>query len=274
MNNSPVFGRSGAVTSLLLVLGIFFVVGFACNSGSKPPPSEYVGMWSGQDGSLMTIRGDATGDYKSGGTTVSGGAVEIDEAAKSLSIKFIKIGPSFTIDKAPSGNQMTLSGVVYKKNGGSTSGSDTSKSTGSDDKSTSSDDKSTSGSEDMPSDSEIQDLAHETTSQFADAIDTDDFGDLYDNASKDFQRTYTEDEVKSGFKTYRDNRKILLPILKKAVDKEVDLSPPPYFRTEHGTNILCVEGTYKLGARSAVIDYEYVMQDSEWKMLVLKINVK
>src|SRR6266481_2795181 len=43
-----------AVASLLLVFGIFFLVGFACNRGksadSKPIPSEYFGAWTGEDG--------------------------------------------------------------------------------------------------------------------------------------------------------------------------------------------------------------------------------
>ena len=117
-----------------LVLGIFFLVGFACNSGQvrirKPISSDYFGAWTGSDdGSTITIRGDGTGDYKSGGTTVDGGTVEINDVDKMLSIKFFGIGPSKKIDKAPSGNQMTLDGVVYRKGGGTDSKPDTTSST-------------------------------------------------------------------------------------------------------------------------------------------------
>src|SRR5438874_12714987 len=110
---------SAAITSLLLVFGIFFVLGFACGGGSKPAPPEYVGAWTGDDGSTIAIRADGSGDYKLGATSISGGSADIDPSAKTLSIKFASLGPSFTIDKPPSGNQMTLSGVVYKKAGSS-----------------------------------------------------------------------------------------------------------------------------------------------------------
>lgn len=116
--NKVLTGRNATV-SLILVLGIFFVVGFACGGSSTPPPSQYVGFWTGEDGSTITIRGDGGADYKFGGTSISGGSATIDESAKTLKISFASLGPSFTIDKAPSGNQMTLSGVVYKKGGGS-----------------------------------------------------------------------------------------------------------------------------------------------------------
>ena len=95
------------------------VVGFACGGSSTPPPSGYVGFWTGEDGSTITIRGDGGADYKSGGSSISGGSVTIDEGTKTLKISLAGFGPSYTIDKAPSGNQMTLSNVVYKKGVGS-----------------------------------------------------------------------------------------------------------------------------------------------------------
>jgi hypothetical protein len=112
--------------ALLLSLGIILVVALACGGSKVPPPSGYVGAWTGADGSTITIRGDGSGDYKSGGTSVSGGSVTVDEAGKSLKIAFAGMGPSFTIDKAPSGGQMTLSGVVYKNGSASSSSSGTS----------------------------------------------------------------------------------------------------------------------------------------------------
>lgn len=99
--------------ALLLSLGILVFIALACGS-KTPPPSAYVGPWQGADGSTITIRGDGSGDYKSGGTSVSGGSVTIDENAKTMKIAFAGMGPSFTIDKAPSAGQMTLSGVVYR----------------------------------------------------------------------------------------------------------------------------------------------------------------
>jgi len=111
---------------------MLLVVALACGGSKTPPPAGYVGAWTGADGSTITIRGDGSGDYKSGGTSVSGGSVTVDEGAKTMKIAFAGLGPSFTIDKAPSGGQMTLSGVVYKNgSGSSSSGPSTSNSTSS-----------------------------------------------------------------------------------------------------------------------------------------------
>jgi hypothetical protein len=121
--NQSYFEKQTA-SSLLLVLGMLVFIGLACGSKTPPPP-QYVGVWSGEDGTLITIRGDGSGDYKSGGSSVSGGSVTIDEAAKTLKVTLATMGPSYTIDKPPSGNQMTLSGVVFRKGGGSDTKSDT-----------------------------------------------------------------------------------------------------------------------------------------------------
>ena len=113
---------------LLLSLSALLVVALACGGSKTPPPAAYVGAWTGADGSTITVRGDGSGDYKSGGTSVTGGSVTIDEGAKTMKIAFAGLGPSFTIDKAPAGGQMTLSGVVYKNGSGSSSSSSTSSS--------------------------------------------------------------------------------------------------------------------------------------------------
>src|SRR5438105_2598281 len=125
MKNSVKFALldKNAKRSLIFAIGVLFIFGLACSGGrskdAKPIPSEYFGSWNGEDGSTIQIRGDGSGDYTSGGTHVTGGTVEINDADKTLSITFIGIGPSLKIDKPPAGNQMTLGGVVYKKSGSS-----------------------------------------------------------------------------------------------------------------------------------------------------------
>src|SRR4051794_3778319 len=108
-----------AVASLLLVFGLLFVMGFVCGGSSTPPPAAYVGAWTADDGTTMDIRSDGSASYKSANASVDGGGLVVDESAKTLKITFAGLGPTFTIDKAPSGDQMTLSGVVYKKGGSS-----------------------------------------------------------------------------------------------------------------------------------------------------------
>lgn len=106
--------------TVMIGLLALVIAGLACGS-STPPPPQYVGVWTGADGALITIRADGGADYKSGGTSVTGGSVTIDEAAKTLKIGLAGLGPTFKIDKAPSGNEMTLDGNLYKKGGGSSS---------------------------------------------------------------------------------------------------------------------------------------------------------
>src|SRR4051812_46460124 len=49
----------------------------------------------------------------------------------------------------------------------------------------------------VPSDTALQSMVKETTADFAEAIDSNDFHDLYEKSSSDFQATYTEDQFKN-----------------------------------------------------------------------------
>ncbi len=259
--NKTFIGKN-AVVSVILVLGIFFVVGFVCGGSSTPPPSQYVGFWTGEDGSTITIRGDGSADYKSGGTSVSGGSVTIDEGAKTLKVSFASLGPSFTIDKAPSGDRMTLSGVVYKKGGGDSN----SKS----DKTSSSDNKS---SGDAPSNSEAEKLVKATMSDFADAVDSGDFGDFYDNASDDFQATYTKDQVKSTFNVFVENKSKALPSLKDVQTKSASFSNSPSIEMEKGLKMMVADGEFSSKPNSIKFETKYEWEKGEWKMLKFKIKM-
>ncbi len=263
MMNRSLTGRNATV-SLLLVLGIFFVVGFACSGSSTPPPSQYVGFWTGEDGSTITIRGDGGADYKSGNSSVSGGSVTVDESAKTLKISFATLGPNFTIDKAPSGDRMTLSGVVYKKSGGD---SDTKP-----DKTTSSssDNKSTG---DAPTSSEAEKLIKATFSDFSDAIDSGDFTDFYENASSDFQATYTKDQVKSTFTVFVDNKSKALPSLEDVQSRSASFSGGPSIDTEKGIKIMVADGEFASKPNPVKFETRYEWEKGEWKMLKFKIKM-
>jgi hypothetical protein len=68
----------------------------------------------------------------------------------------------------------------------------------------------------VPSESEVESLVKDTTAEFADAIESNDFSDLYANASSDFRSTYSEDEIKKAFKTYVDKKRIVLYLSQRA----------------------------------------------------------
>ena len=266
MINKSLFGRN-ATASLLLALGIFFVVGFACGGSSTPPPSGYVGFWTGEDGSTITIRSDGTGDWKSGISNISGGSVTIDESAKTLKISFASLGPSLTIDKVPEGDKMTLSGVAYKKGGSSDTKSDK---TTSDNTTSSRDDKSTG---DAPSKSEAEKAIKGTFADFTDAVESGDFTDFYENSSDDFQASYTKDQVKTTFNVFVENKGKALPSLKGVQDSSATFSSGPSVEMEKGIKMLLADGEFSSKPSSIKFETKYEWQKGGWKMLKFKVKM-
>lgn len=125
----------------------------------------------------------------------------------------------------------------------------------------------------VPSNTVVEGLVKETMREFADAVDTGDFNAIYDNASSDFQGTYTVDEMKTAFKSYTDKKKVVVPILNKIEGTDAEFDSPPSIRTEKGLNILVAKGKFKTKPFQTRFDYEYVMRGGEWKLLKLVINI-
>jgi hypothetical protein len=128
-------------------------------------------MWTGQDGSTVTFRNDGSGDYKSGGKSVSGGSFEIDEAAQE--IRFTLMGfdaGKYRIDAPPKGNMMKLDGMEYRRTGGfDVSDSET---------------KSSTTSSEVPTANELRPIAAGTLQDFNQAVRQADFSDFYANVSE------------------------------------------------------------------------------------------
>ena len=126
---------------------------------------------------------------------------------------------------------------------------------------------------DLPSDSEIQALVKETTADFAEAIETNDFSELYSKSSSDFQSQFTEAKLRTAFKTFVDKKDVIVPILNKVPGTEADFSPSPSIRTEKGIlKILVANGSFPTRPYPVKFEYEYIWRDDEWKLLA--INVK
>lgn len=237
---------NSALTTILMVTGVLMVVGFACSETGTPPPSQYVGFWKGSDDTSITIRADGGADYKSSNTSVSGGSVTIDETAKTLKVTFASIGPSFTIDKAPEGNQMTLSGVVYKKGGVATEAV-------------------------MPEESELQDLARTTVADFFRAVETNDFTALYKKTAKIFQDQYTPEKFKEAFKDFVE-KKIYLEA-GKVSGLKATFEPSPTFENINGEKGLILTGYYPTTPAKTRFAFKYVKEDGTWKPYNIKVNV-
>ncbi len=249
---------SRPVISSAIVFGALLLVVLGCGK-STPPPAEYVGSWTGEDGSTMAIRADGSADYKSGGTTVSNGGIVVDAAAKTLKITFAGIGPSFTIDKPPSGDRMTLSGVVYKKGGG---GSDSKP-----DKSTS-DTKSDPSSLKAPSDDKVQRLVKDTLLDFNDAIQDDDFSDLLAKSSKPFKEQSSQEKMHDNFKGFID-AKINFAAVKNLT---ASFNKPPSVEHMNGLDVLIADGSFPTTPNKTKFVFKYVNEDGEWKLVGINVD--
>ncbi len=262
-----VFGKDLKLTALLAV-GILIFVGLGCGGGgssssSKPVPPEYFGVWTGQDGTLITIRSDGKGDYKSGGTTVDGGTVAIDDAKKELSITFFGIGPSKKIDSPPSGDEMKLDGVIYKRNGGgSTTSSDTKKPVSDSSPTTKSGEKSDASLGEIPQGDELQELVQNNLVQFNDAIQAADFTDFYPTISKLWQRQSSPAKLKEMFQTGIDNKMNFGEIRTMGAN----FSPKPRFDDSKGFKELIVEGSYDTSPTPTRFKLKYIPEGKEWKL--------
>jgi hypothetical protein len=127
--------------------------------------------------------------------------------------------------------------------------------------------------EGMPSKEYLDAIIAETTADFNYAIAVNDFSSMYAKASPDFKSTYTEQEFKDYFKDFVNKRKMIGPILSKAVSMDPELSPAPSIRQEQGLDILVVKGKYPTKPVPVTFEYEYVKRNDEWKLLKLVVKL-
>jgi hypothetical protein len=126
----------------------------------------------------------------------------------------------------------------------------------------------------MPSEKAVDELIHSTLADLTRAVESDDFSELYSNASTDFQSTYTLEQVKDNFKVYQEQSTQVAPILKGSAALEPDFSAAPLIRTEKGLQILVANGTFDTSPQKLRFETEYVNRAGEWRMLGLVVNIK
>ncbi len=239
--------RLNIVISTLVLLA----VGLACGS-KTPPPAEYVGVWVAGDGAMITIRSDGSADYKSGGTSVSGGGVTIDNEAKTLKVSLAGLGPTFRIDKPPTASEMTLDGIVFKKTGGGVT--------------TTSDAK-----PEIPSNDKLQTLVKTTFMDFSDAIQSEDFTDFHKKIAKVWREESSAEKLADGFDSFVEDKENYN--FKKAVSSlDATFSPAPSIEKVSGMDALVVKGYYPTKPARANFELKYTMDDGTWKLI--GINIK
>ena len=123
-----------------------------------------------------------------------------------------------------------------------------------------------------PTEAEAQALVKATMSEFADAVDKGDFAAFKANTSKEFQSQYTDEQMKTTFKTLTDQKETTVPILREASKMNAKFTTtPPAVREEQGYSILVADGSFDTES-PLKFSNEYVYQDGKWKLL--KISFK
>jgi hypothetical protein len=144
----------------------------------------------------------------------------------------------------------------------------------SDDNDNSSDSDTAGTDSDLPDERLLNALVKSTTASFANAISTEDFSNLYSEASSDFRNQYSEQEMKDAFKVFIQNKRAVLPILAKSISLDPEYSPAPSIRKENGLSILVTDGQYDTKPIPLQFEYEYVKRGGEWKLLKLVVKLQ
>ena len=110
-----------AFLGLSMALTFQACCGGGCGLEKTPIPEDkqaFIGTWSGEEGSSLTINGDGSGAVKvtkGVNKEITGGAVVFE--GKSLKVELFGMEHTFTVDKAPEegGDSMKLSGEKFKR---------------------------------------------------------------------------------------------------------------------------------------------------------------
>jgi len=141
------------------------------------------------------------------------------------------------------------------------------------DNSSSTSSKDTTDNAPMPPKEWLENMVAETTSDFNNAITTNDFSSMYEKASPNFQATYTEAEFRNAFKDFIDKKRVISPILAKTVTMDPTFSPDPHIRSEKGHEILVLHGKYATKPLPVTFEYEYILRDGNWALLKLVVKL-
>jgi hypothetical protein len=250
MKNITRKNSEGSKTLVNGTIALFIValiaLGCTCGRGSGSAPAEYVGSWTGSDGSTLAIRADGSGDYK-GSSEVTNGSVEIKDGK--LSVTLFGFGKTMSIDEPPKNGKMKLDGIIYSQSGSALA-----------DKDDKTGDK-TNGKE-----SDVEALVKETVSDFADAIEQEDFSEFHAETSEAFQSSVSIEEMKQKFSGFIAQKKATVPVLRKAVKTEMNFTDKSE-KTEGGNRILTATGTFQHKPERVRFDKKYVWEDGKWKVI-------
>jgi len=259
--------NSGNKTLVNGTIALFIValiaLGCTCGRGSGSAPAEYVGSWTGSDGSTLAIRADGSGDYK-GSSEITNGSVEVKDGK--LSVTLFGFGKTMNIDEPPKNAQMKLDGIVYKLAGGTTLVD-----TKSDDKKTEAPAKKADASKgEIPADEELQYMAKTTLLDFNDAIQKGDFTDFHSHIAKNWQKQISAERFKQEFQAFIDKGVDISEIS----SEKAEFSPAPSIDKVGKTRMLVVNGSYDISPEPTRFELKYIPEGKEWKLFGIDVRTK
>jgi hypothetical protein len=219
----------------------------------KTVPPAYVGVWTGADGSTVTLRNGGSGDYKSGGKSVSGAAVEIDDAAKEICFTLLGFDSGkYKIDLAPAGNRMKLDGMEYRRTGGFSTEDSENKT-----------DATKTG--EAPNEDEMRPIVSETIKNFDNAVQQGDFSDFYATVSETWQSQMTAADLDKAF----------APLAGQKNDYKLKTNAPPIISSKPAIkdDVLEINGSYQnVKGKNIPFRLRYVQVNGDWKLLGIRLN--
>jgi hypothetical protein len=108
---------------------------------------------------------------------------------------------------------------------------------------------------------------------FADAVDQGDFADFHRSTSKDFQATYTADQLNTTFKPFIDQKERVLPSFNGVPATSPNYTDGPRIRTEKGYKIMVANGSFPTSPNAVQFETEYELEKGNWKILKIRIKM-
>lgn len=263
------------------VIACLFVLGCVCfdrGSSGKPLPAEYIGFWKGSDGSTFEIAGNGSVNFKQGNVEYKGASLEVDESGKVLRMKLLGFEVrSFTINQPPRGGRMVLDNITYTRRN-VTEKDQTEEGYRSRNFPRSANDgdylsEKRAGEDPGISESEMIYLLTETILDFNKAIQAEDFSDfLQFRCSRPFRQQYTSDELISSFYQFVQQKEAVGMVLEQVA--EVSPSFSHKFVKSGGNDVLKIKGSFNTTPNKTYFDNEYLLEDGEWKLIKIEIQLK
>jgi hypothetical protein len=257
-------GVCGCITLLAVLGAIGMFVMFREVLKRTPLTAQqlvYAGSWEGQDGTTMSIRGDGSGDFRSGGTKVTGGWVKIDEAARTLEIGLGPLQKKWHIDEPPhpdgGSSEMKLDGMTFRRTGGfggSSPGPAGAATVGG-------------ASGQVPSEIQLRSLTTDTLLEVNQAMQTGDFSAFHGKCAKALREKTSAEKMQEAFQQLIDQHadlagvKDVAPVLEKPafLDRDGDLNLKGYYPTKP--------------ARTH-FDLIYRQEEGAWRPINVSVKVK